>query len=177
MSVIVLDRDGVINQDSDAYIKSADEWQPIDGAIAAIAALKHAGYRLAIATNQSGIGRGYYSLEALAEMHEKMQTLLAEHQVQIDFIAFCPHLPTDNCRCRKPDIGLLEQIETALAEPLDGCYFVGDSLKDLQAAEAKAMQPVLVKTGKGERTAALSALPQNTIIYDDLAAFAEVVCR
>lgn len=177
MAVIVLDRDGVINYDSDAYIKSADEWLPLPGAIAAIAQLKRAGYRVAVATNQSGIGRGFYSETGLEAMHEKMQALLAEHAAKIDFIAFCPHLPAANCDCRKPKTGLLEQIEAALAEPLSGCYFVGDSLKDLQAAVAKGMQPVLVKTGKGQDTATSTQLPDDTIIVNDLAAFAEAICQ
>lgn len=150
--LIILDRDGVINQDSDAYIKSVDEWLPIPGSLEAIARLKSAGYSIAIATNQSGLARGYFNSATLAEMHTKMANLLAALGSEIDGIFYCPHGPDDNCDCRKPLPGLVHQIEKALGLSAKGCYFVGDSLRDLQAAKAAGCKPVLVKSGKGLAT-------------------------
>lgn len=167
--IVVLDRDGVINQDSDDYIKNADEWLPIPGSIEAIARLKDAGYRVAIATNQSGIGRGYYSEKILAEMHQKLKGLLAEHtNGEIDLIVYCPHRPDEGCNCRKPNSGLLDQISNRLQVNLQSCWMVGDSLKDLQVALAQGMQPVLVRTGKGMSTEQRGELPKDTLIYADL---------
>lgn len=150
--LVILDRDGVINQDSDDYIKSAEEWQPIDGSIEAIAALSKAGFRIAIATNQSGLARGLFDLDDLEAMHDKLITLVTEQGGMIEGIFYCPHHPDDDCRCRKPNVGLIEAIEFELGVSAKNAYFVGDSLKDLQAARAKQCIPVLVRTGKGLRT-------------------------
>ena len=169
---IVLDRDGVINEDSDAYIKSADEWQPIPGSIGAIAQLKQAGYRVFVVTNQSGLARGYFSLADLNAMHQKLAGLLAEYNCAVDGIEFCPHLPSANCSCRKPGTGMLEAIERKYAVKLDGCLFVGDSLNDLVAAETFAMQPVLVKTGKGTATLQENT-PSGTQVFASLSEVVE----
>lgn len=152
--LIILDRDGVINQDSDDYIKSAEEWQPIEGSIEAIVALSQAGFRIAIATNQSGLARGLFDLDDLEAMHAKLNRLVAEQGGKIEGIFYCPHHPDDQCHCRKPDIGLIEAIEFELGLSAKGAFFVGDSLKDLQAARAKQCIPVLVRTGKGPKTEA-----------------------
>lgn len=150
--VIVLDRDGVINEDSDAFIKSADEWHPVEGSIEAIKLLKQVGWKVAVATNQSGIKRGYYNRATLSAMHQKMQALLAPHTV--DWISFSPYLGDDNSPARKPAAGMLQSIENALGIPLKGAPMVGDTLADIRAAQAMQMQPYLVKSGKGERTLA-----------------------
>lgn len=172
--VVVLDRDGVINLDSDNYIKSADEWIPIEGSIGAIAKLKEAGYQVAIATNQSGIGRGYFSEDALAEMHQKFRDLLSEKSdTDIDLIAYCPHKPDEGCDCRKPEPGLLNQISEQLGVSLENCWMVGDNLKDLQLALTHRMQPVLVRTGKGSSTERDCELPVGTLVFDDLASAVE----
>ena len=164
---IVLDRDGVINEDSSAYIKSADEWQPIPGSAGAIAQLKKAGYKVFIVTNQSGIARGYFNEADLNAMHQKLAGLLAEYDCCVDGIEFCPHLPTANCNCRKPATGMLEAIEKKYSVKLNGCFFIGDSLNDLKAAEAFAMQPVLVKTGKGTATLQ-EKIPSGTRVFASL---------
>lgn len=177
MPLIVLDRDGVINEDSEAYIRSLADWRPIPGSIAAIAALSKAGFTIAIATNQSGMGRGYLDLEDLEAIHDKLREQVAAQGGQIAGIFYCPHLPQDGCSCRKPATGLLEAIETELGESPRGAIFIGDSTTDLQAARAYGCQPMLVKTGKGAVTA--SALQagalalanyQSVPVYDDLAA-------
>jgi D-glycero-D-manno-heptose 1,7-bisphosphate phosphatase len=182
MPVLVLDRDGVINEDSDDYIRSLGDWHPIPGSIEAIAALSRAGYRIAVATNQSGLGRGYFPLEALEEIHRQLCRRVEELGGRIDGIFYCPHLPDAGCRCRKPATGLLEAIEAELGQSLEGCYFIGDSLKDLQAARAFGCRPVLVTTGKGART--LQQLrsgavdledPDAVPVYDDLAAAATAI--
>lgn len=172
MKLIILDRDGVINEDSDAYIKSVAEWIPIPGSIAAIARLSQAGWTVAVATNQSGLARGYYDEATLAAMHDKLRALVAEQGGQLGLIVHCPHGPDDGCACRKPLPGLLEQIAAHYQVALTDLWFVGDSLGDLNAALAVQCQPVLVKTGKGLRTLA-KGVPAQTLIFDDLAAVAE----
>ena len=170
MKAIVLDRDGVINEDSDDYIKTADEWQPIAGSLEAIARLHSAGYVVAVATNQSGLSRGYFDEYDLANIHQKMLALVEERGGVIDGIFYCPHGPGEGCGCRKPATGLLSQIETELDLQLEQAYFVGDSRKDLEAAIAFRMQPILVRTGKGRQTEqALLAEPLPGVsIFDDL---------
>lgn len=157
--LVIIDRDGVINQDSDDYIKNADEWVPIPGSIEAIAALSKAGYRIAVATNQSGISRGLFDETELAAMHEKLHALVEEQGGHVDGIFVCTHHPDDDCNCRKPRTGLLDQMEEEFGEPLAGSWFIGDSEKDLDCGIAKQCQPVLVLTGKGEKTAS-SISPQ-----------------
>lgn len=171
MKLLILDRDGVINQDSDAYIKSVEEWIPIPGSIEAIAQLSRAGWTVAVATNQSGVARGYYPLETLDAMHARLRELVAEQGGEVGLIVHCPHGPNDGCDCRKPKPGMLKQIAAHYGVPLVGVWFVGDSSGDLEAAQAVDCQPVLVRTGKGETTLA-KGLPGNTLLFDDLAAIA-----
>ncbi|MBJ2245902.1 D-glycero-beta-D-manno-heptose 1,7-bisphosphate 7-phosphatase [Pseudomonas haemolytica] len=171
LKLLILDRDGVINYDSDAYIKSVDEWIPLPGSIEAIAQLSKAGWTVAIATNQSGIARGYYDIATLDAMHARMRTLVAEQGGEVGLVVYCPHGPDEGCDCRKPKPGMLKIIAEHYKVPLAGIWFVGDSLGDLEAAKAVDSQPVLVKTGKGEKTQAKN-LPVGTLIFDDLAAVA-----
>lgn len=152
MGLLILDRDGVINADSDNYIRSLDDWEPIPGSIAAIARLSRAGYTIAIATNQSGLGRGYFELKHLQSIHDHLQQLVAQEGGRIAGIYYCPHLPDSNCNCRKPATGMLQQLELELQQSAKDAFFIGDSLKDLQAAQAYGCRPVLVKTGKGMKT-------------------------
>ena len=154
MPLLVLDRDGVINEDSDDYIRSLADWHPVPGSIEAIARASQAGYRVAIATNQSGLSRGYFSLDDLEAIHQRLCELVESEGGSVAGIFYCPHLPDEGCDCRKPGIGLLQAIEKELGESPSGAWFVGDSLKDLQAARTYGCSPVLVTTGKGEGTAA-----------------------
>jgi D-glycero-D-manno-heptose 1,7-bisphosphate phosphatase len=172
MKLLILDRDGVINEDSDAYIKSLDEWIPIPGSIDAIARLSKGGWTVAVATNQSGLARGYYDAATLDAMHARLRQLVAEQGGEVGLIVHCPHGPDDGCDCRKPKPGMLRQIAAHYGTQLAGVWFVGDSGGDLEAALAVNCQPVLVKTGKGERTLA-KPLPAGTLIFDDLAAIAD----
>lgn len=171
LKLLILDRDGVINYDSDAYIKSVEEWIPLPGSIEAIAQLSKAGWTVAIATNQSGIARGYYNIATLDAMHARLRTLVAEQGGEVGLVVYCPHGPDEGCDCRKPKPGMLKIISEHYKVPLAGIWFVGDSLGDLEAAKAVDSQPVLVKTGKGEKTQAKN-LPVGTLIFDDLAAVA-----
>lgn len=150
--LVILDRDGVINEDSDDYIKSVEEWAPLPGSLAAIARLSNAGYRIAIASNQSGLARGLFSLADLLAIHRRLHEAVAAEGGRIEMIAFCPHGPDDGCDCRKPAPGLLTAIATRLGVDLAGVPFVGDSLSDIRAARAVGASPWLVRTGKGERT-------------------------
>jgi len=154
MKLIILDRDGVINFDSEHYIKCPDEWLPIPGSLAAIAKLKELGYTIAIASNQSGIARGLYTETTLRQIHEKMQIELNKLGAKIDFIVWCPHCPDDECVCRKPKTGMLQQIAEHFDCTLDNVYFVGDSASDVKAALAVKCIPILVKTGNGKSTLA-----------------------
>lgn len=150
--LVILDRDGVINQDSDAYVKSVEEWIPIPGSAAAIARLCKAGFQVAIATNQSGLARGYFSQHDLDAMHAKMSSLIEAEGGSLAHIAWCPHGPDDGCDCRKPLPGLIDQIEKALGISAHGAPMVGDSQRDLEAGIARGCVPVLVRTGKGIKT-------------------------
>jgi D-glycero-D-manno-heptose 1,7-bisphosphate phosphatase len=171
MKLIVLDRDGVINHDSDLYIKSPDEWQPIPGSLAAIARLNQHGYRVVVATNQSGIGRGLFSMDTLNAIHDKMIKAVAQAGGRIDAVFYCPHTNADQCGCRKPKPGMLEEIAMRYNVGLAGVPAVGDSLRDLQAAAAVGAQPILVLTGKGKKTQAMpEELPAGTLAFPDLAA-------
>jgi D-glycero-D-manno-heptose 1,7-bisphosphate phosphatase len=170
--LVILDRDGVINVDSDAFIKSPDEWVAIPGSLEAIARLNQAGYRVAIASNQSGIGRGLFDMAALNAMHEKMNRAAAAVGGRIDAVFFCPHTQEDECECRKPKPGMLQQIvERFEIDPAD-TPMVGDSLRDLQAGAALGFALHLVLTGKGRKTLAAGNLPPNTKVHDDLRTFA-----
>jgi D-glycero-D-manno-heptose 1,7-bisphosphate phosphatase len=172
MKLIILDRDGVINQDSDQFIKSPDEWKPIPGSLEAIARLNQAGYRVVVATNQSGIGRNLFDMATLNAIHDKMHRALGAIGGRIDAVFFCPHPADSTCSCRKPKPGMLEDIGQRFNVPLAGVPAVGDSPRDLEAAAAVGASPVLVKTGKGAKTLAAGGLPAGTQVFDDLAAAA-----
>jgi D-glycero-D-manno-heptose 1,7-bisphosphate phosphatase len=169
---VILDRDGVINVDSDAYIKSPDEWIPIPGSLEAIARLNQAGYRIVIATNQSGIGRGLFDMATLNAMHVKMNRAAAAVGGRIDAVFFCPHTSEDQCECRKPKPGLLQMIVERFEIDPATTHVVGDALRDLQAGAALGFPTHLVLTGKGKKTLAAGGLPEGTQVYDDLKAFA-----
>ena len=169
--IIVLDRDGVINVDSDAYIKSPDEWIPLPGALEAIARLTQAGYRIAVATNQSGIGRGLFDMNTLNAMHLKMHKMVAAVGGRIDAVFFCPHTAEDQCECRKPKPGMLKMIADRFEIDPEETPCVGDALRDLQAAAALGFIPHRVLTGKGKKTLAAGGLPEGTIVHEDLRAF------
>lgn len=169
MQVIILDRDGVINHDSPDYIKSPAEWHPIDGSLEAIALLCKKGYAVYVATNQSGVGRGYYDMDTVEAIHQKMLRCIDEAGGRLAGIFLCPHHPEDHCNCRKPKPGmLLDIIHVANVKP-DECIFVGDSLRDLEAARAAGCQPVLVETGNGQALAASET--QGIARYADLLSF------
>lgn len=170
MKLIVLDRDGVINHDSAAFIKTPDEWRPIAGSLNAISRLNQAGFHVIVATNQSGIGRGFFDMAALNAIHDKMHRALAQAGARVDAVFFCPHTADDNCNCRKPKTGMFEDIAHRLNTSLTGVPMVGDSIRDLQAAAAAQAQPLLVLTGNGKKTLRSGALPPATRVYDDLAA-------
>lgn len=170
MQLVILDRDGVINEDSDNYIKSVDEFVPLPGSLAAIARLNRAGYTVAVATNQSGVGRGLFDLATLEAMHEKLARLLAAEGGRVDRVFYCPHSPDDACDCRKPLPGLMHQIAEHYAVPLTGVPVIGDSLRDLDAARTVGARPLLVKTGKGQRTLAAGEGLDDVPVYADLAA-------
>ena len=168
--LIVLDRDGVINEDSDAYIKTPDEWLPIPGSLEAIARLNAAGYTVAVATNQSGVARGLFDADTLDAIHNRMHASLAEVGGFVDIVRLCPHGPDDGCDCRKPASGLFHQIQSELGMRMDGVPAIGDSLRDLEAAAAVNARPILVRTGKGSKTE--KNLPDwlaDTPVHDDLA--------
>ena len=170
MQLVILDRDGVINEDSDAFIKSPEEFIPLPGSLAAIARLNRAGYTVAVATNQSGVGRGLFDLATLGAMHDKLARLLAAEGGRVDRVFYCPHSPDDACDCRKPLPGLMHQIAEHYAVPLTGVPVIGDSLRDLDAARTVGARPLLVKTGKGQRTLAAGEGLDDVPVYADLAA-------
>ena len=176
LDLVILDRDGVINQDSDSYIRSAEEWVPIPGSLEAVARLNHSGFRIVVATNQSGLARGYFSIDTVNAMHRKMRRELAVLGAQIEAIFFCPHGPDAGCGCRKPFPGLLEDIGNRLQIELAGIPVIGDSYRDIQAATAVGASPLLVLSGKGERTLEehrqeLSGIP----VFKDLASAADAL--
>jgi D-glycero-D-manno-heptose 1,7-bisphosphate phosphatase len=177
MKLIILDRDGVINEDSDMFVKSAAEWRPLPGSAEAIARLNHAGYRVAVATNQSGIGRGLFEMATLNAMHDKMHRLVAQAGGRIDAVFYCPHTADMGCDCRKPKPGMLLEIAKRFDTDLAGVPVVGDSLRDLQAAAAAKCETVLVKSGKGLQTLAAGGLPRGTLVFENLAAVAAHYCQ
>lgn len=170
MTLIILDRDGVINQDSDAFIKCPDEWLPVPGSLEAIAQLTQANWRVVIASNQSGIARGLFTADTLNSIHHKMRGMVADTGGRIDAIFVCPHGPDDNCLCRKPRPGLFHDIARRYDTSLQGVPAVGDSLRDLQAAAQAGCTPWLVATGNGEKTRAANELPEGVQIRDNLLA-------
>ena len=175
MKLIILDRDGVINRDSDQFIKSPEEWQPIDGSLDAIAFLTQAGYTIAVATNQSGIARGYFTVETLNEMHGKMHRLVQQAGGEISGVWFCPPKADSPCCSRQPEPGRIFDILARFNAEASETYLVGDSLRDLQAIARAGGLPVLVLTGKGKKTLAKEKdrLPENTLVFDDLLAFSQ----
>ncbi len=170
MKLIILDRDGVINQDSDAYIKSPDEWVPIPGSLEAIAKLNRAGYTVTVASNQSGLSRGYFDLQTLSAMHHKMDDMLSQLGGRVEGVFFCPHAPRDKCACRKPQPGLLLDISRRFSAPLNDVFYIGDTLSDLRCAQQAGAKPVLVKTGKGERT----LLEKDANGFDDVPVYSDL---
>ena len=171
--LIILDRDGVINYDSDEYIKSPDEWEAIPGSLEAVARLNQAGYRVILITNQSGLARGLFSLEMLHQIHKKMHQQLSKVGGTIEVTLFCPHGPQDKCTCRKPLPGLFHEFANRLAISLTNVPAVGDSLRDLQAASATGARPILVLTGKGKITVNNRPGFEDIPVYEDLAAFVD----
>ena len=175
MDLIILDRDGVINKESDAYIKSPAEWIPLPGSLEAIAQLNQAGYRVVVATNQSGVARGLLDLTTLARIHQKLRRQVAEFGGIIDAVLFCPHGPGDNCNCRKPKAGMLLDLRERLHVSLEGVPAVGDSLRDIRAAQAVGCRPILVKTGRGASTLEAGVGLEGVEVYSDLANVAETL--
>lgn len=173
--LIILDRDGVINEDSDDFIKNPDEWIPIKGSLEAIAKLNQAGHKVVIATNQSGVGRGLYDEDMLKAIHDKMDKQLAEVGGHIDGVFYCPHHPDDGCECRKPKPGMMYQIAEAFQANLESALFVGDAKRDIDSAHAANCKAILVRTGKGLHT--LKQMPDWAVcpIYDDLASVVDAV--
>ena len=172
MKLIVLDRDGVINVDSEQFIKSPDEWKPIPGSLEAIARLNESGWRVVVASNQSGVGRGLFDMDTLNAINEKMTKAIGQAGGRLDAIFFCPHSADSTCDCRKPRPGMFVQIAERFNVDMKGVPVVGDSLRDLQAGVAVGCQPYLVLTGKGAKTQADPALPEGTLVFPDLAAVA-----
>jgi len=170
MKLIILDRDGVINLDSDQFIKKPDEWKPIPGSLEAIARLNQADYRVVVATNQSGIGRGLFDMSMLNAIHDKMHKACALVGARIDAVFYCPHTAESHCLCRKPKAGMFDEIADRYNTSLAGIPAVGDSLRDLQSAATMGAQPYLVLTGKGLKTQAAGGLPEGTAVFADLAA-------
>lgn len=178
MKLVILDRDGTINRDSDEFVKTPDEWLPLPGALEAIARLNHAGWRVVIASNQSGLGRGLFDVVSLNAMHAKLQKLLAAQGGRIDAVFFCPHTAEDNCNCRKPRSGLFEQIGMRFGVQLSSVPTVGDSVRDVVAGAAVGCEPHLVLTGKSEKFRGLpppEGLPPGTVVHADLSAFADFI--
>jgi D-glycero-D-manno-heptose 1,7-bisphosphate phosphatase len=173
MKLLILDRDGVINKDSDQYIKSPDEWRPLPGSIEAIALLTQAGYRIVVATNQSGIARGLFDMATLNAIHNKMHKTVNQAGGRIEAMFFCPDTDESRSPCRKPNPGMFHAIAERFNTPLTNVPAVGDALRDLQAAAAVGARPLLVLTGKGKKTSAAGNLPAGTDTFADLAAVAQ----
>jgi D-glycero-D-manno-heptose 1,7-bisphosphate phosphatase len=177
VKLIILDRDGVINQDSDAFVKNPDEWIALPGSLHAIARLTQAGWKVVVATNQSGLARGLFDMDTLTAIHAKMRRELAAAGGSIDAVFMCPHGPDDNCTCRKPRPGMFEQIGHRYDVDLAGVPAVGDPLRDLQASSSVGCSPWLVLTGNGKKTLAKGGLPENARVFDDLSAVADALLQ
>jgi D-glycero-D-manno-heptose 1,7-bisphosphate phosphatase len=169
--LVMIDRDGVINEDSDEFIKSVGEWRPIGGSLEAIAALHRGGWKVAVVTNQSGVGRGLYTEAALAEIHEHMRQRVRAAGGELAGVFHCPHLPDAGCECRKPRPGLFRALERELGVSVTGAPYIGDRLSDIEAAEAVGARPMLVRTGTGAATEAVLG-SRRLPVFDDLAAAA-----
>jgi D-glycero-D-manno-heptose 1,7-bisphosphate phosphatase len=168
MKLVILDRDGVVNQDSANFIKSPNEWIALPGSLEAIALLNQSGFRVAIATNQSGISRGLFDMAMLNSINDKMHRALAQLGGRIDAMFYCPHAADDNCTCRKPKTGMVDDIARRFSVDLSEVFAVGDSLRDLQAFHDAGCKPILVRSGKGEETLSQGNLPKDTLIFADL---------
>ena len=175
MKLIILDRDGVINFDSAQFIKNPAEWKPIPGSLEAIAKLNQAGYRVVIATNQSGVGRGLFEMDTLNAIHEKMQKAVAAAGGRIDAVFYCPHAADAGCECRKPKPGMFKRISECFNVNLKGVPVIGESLRDLVAGIELGCLPILVLSGKGEKTQEEGGLPEGTRVFADLAAAVETL--
>jgi D-glycero-D-manno-heptose 1,7-bisphosphate phosphatase len=173
MKLVILDRDGTINEDSDHYIKSPEELHLIEGSLDAIARLTQAGYRIVVATNQSGIARGLFDTATLIAIHALLQRQAAQAGGRIDAFFFCPHAADSSCQCRKPRPGMLMEVARRFNVSLKDVVMVGDAQRDLEAAVAAGAKPALVLTGKGEKTRREGRMPPGTMVYENLAAFAE----
>lgn len=171
--LIILDRDGVINHESDEYIKSPEEWVPIKGSLEAIVRLNKAGHKVVVATNQSGVGRGLYTEEMLAKIHLAMERALVHVGGHLDGIFYCPHTPDYHCSCRKPKPGMLLDIAAKFPKDFDDAIFVGDSLRDLQAAQAVDLKAALVMTGNGAATISAAKKLNDIEVYENLADFVD----
>ena len=177
MKLVILDRDGVINFDSDQYIKSPSEWRPIPGSLEAIARLTHDGYRVVVATNQSGIGRGLFDMDTLNAIHDKMHHAVQDAGGRINAIIYCPHPSELKCKCRKPKTGMFERIGACFNADLSKAYVVGDALRDLNPASQLGARPILVLTGKGLITQREDTLPEGTLVFADLAEAVEHILK
>lgn len=173
MKLVILDRDGTINYDSDEHIKSPAEWRPIEGSLEAIARLTQAGFRIVVATNQSGIARGLLDTATLISIHDTLQRAAVQAGGRVDAFFFCPHAADSKCKCRKPEPGMLLEVARRFNISLENTYMAGDALRDLQAAATAGARPVLVLTGRGRQTRDSGGLPPGTAIFENLAAFAE----
>ena len=173
MKIVILDRDGVINHDRDDFVKNSLEWVPLPKAAEAIALFSQAGWRVVVATNQSGIGRGLFDMHALNAMHEKMHHLISKAGGRIDAVFFCPHKPEAGCSCRKPAPGMVLEVAERFSVKPESLWLVGDSLRDLEAVADVGGRAILVRTGKGRKTEAAGNLPAGTPVFDDLHAAAE----
>ena len=172
LNLLILDRDGVINEDDPNYIKSPAEWIPVPGSLEAIGELTRAGWSLVVATNQSGVARGYYNVEMLNRIHSAMYKAVNEAGGHIDAVFFCPHAPEDQCTCRKPLPGMiLDIVRRYNIQPAE-CIMVGDSLRDLECIANAGGKAILVRTGNGAKTEAAGKMPADTLVFNDLAAVA-----
>jgi len=175
MKLVILDRDGTINHDSDEHVRSPSEWRPIEGSLEGIARLTQAGYRIVVATNQSGIARGYFDTATLIAIHDTLQRAVMRAGGRVDAFFFCPHAADSACGCRKPKPGMLLEVARRFNISLKDTYMVGDAHRDVEAAAAAGARPVLVLSGRGRRTRDEGKLPPGTEVFENLAAFAEHV--
>ena len=178
MKLIILDRDGTINQDADEFVKSPEDWIALPGSLEAVARLNHAGFTVVVASNQSGLGRGLFDVAAMNATHAKMHSLLATVGGRVDAVFYCPHTPDDGCSCRKPLPGLFEQIGERYGIELKGVATAGDNLRDMLAGAAVGCEPHLVLTGKGAQyrgNALPATFPKGTVVHEDLAGFADFI--
>ena len=182
MKLLILDRDGTLNRSRDDYVASADEWEPMPGALEAVARLNQGGWRVVLATNQSGIGRGLFDMDSLNAIHAKMHRKLAAAGAKVEAIFFCPHAPEDACTCRKPAPGLFEQVGVRFGLPLAGVPVAGNALRHVQAGAAAGCPTHLLLTGQSEHLrnhhgmapdTPIAGLPEGTLVHLDLAAFAD----